>query len=575
MDADRLEKRVERQLKRAKDAFSEGKDRRGERNKERAKKNIEELKDIVGEQEFKTNPKYIEFQKEETDISNIDWEKEIDIVSNKLGKKIKISDLKYIKKFKIKGDEISKDELISFLKTVKEFADKNWESLKDFSDKKEYMSSYTDLTIDINSKLGKILFRYKEKINDKIKLYVDKDIFTTENKQGFLNEIDTLIGSERLQTKVGDKYKQEKDDIKPSVLTASSVPVIPKVMQQSIKETTEKIDSMPSKYNTGFVNGAVNILVEEDLYKGVGIGHVNVNEDKIYDYLVTKNMDKLVCKENVDAICRNYLARTMKSNEAWYSGIARTTQNLVSKKPEGFAKDMMFAFNTDKQKVTEDMTKVLKDMAAKITRQLEKEIVAYAREVENVNSQLTKGLGMVGGSVLVNKAVKSASLAKKAYDVTGDVKGLERISKAKSLYKTAAAMSDVKKVKDISRFSKAFSVIKNSFSIGGWVKNTAMVLRGISTAAKAVPLWGWVLTAGIELGFLWFSIDAQQKQVSIIFSLMFLSNSEVFKNELRNAGINIPDIQIKINEQNILSELNQETGIKERHIRRYGEYKKI
>lgn len=463
--------------------INENKEDRLKRRADRKKKRAEKLLD---------KSKNLEEKSEEWDTS-----KDFDIVAKKLGKRVKITDFDFIKKLKIKGDEISKDEITKFLNGCYKFIDKYWNKI--LTNVQPDTFTYDGMEFKVNNNGFGLSLKYKESRKDNIKLKIDKEDLKDSKKEDILKEIKKIAEYDKLYTEVSKLQKKKEETIeKPDEkIEKEKEDKIEKIADKTEKEIIEKV-----RYDNTFVNQAVNLLKEEGLYKG-GLTSLNdVNEDKIFDFFVKEYPEKTLSYQNMDEICELYKRQTM--NESWYSGINRATQNLiVGKDPEGIVKDMMFAFNTDKEKLNRDISEILRKKKVHIKHMLKEE----ADEYERVNESKTKKGLLLKAASLLGKKSKNKTVSKMLSTV-GKASGKRIVGKAvKSIGKTG--------------------------------------IRLVSKALGAIPLVGWIALGVVEGAFWWYKLDSQQEQIARIFILMFASGSDNFKTEFKAAGLKMPIFMIE------------------------------
>lgn len=517
----RAKKRAERKLKRAEKLYSKGKDKRADKKVARAEELVDNIDTI------KTD----NLKSEISDIKKIDYTKEFDIINNLLGKGFKIKDFNYLKRFKIKGDDISPDELRIFLNDVSEYIEKNYSDIKDLKDNTSFKS------LEIIPKRSKILFRYRESFFDKIKLYIKKNDFTSQNKENIISEINQLKTSKTVSKEVKKDYK-EKSEI-PIPISNS---LIDKKIDQIIEPSVERIINKTNDFiniDNKFVNDAVKLLIEEELYKSV-LSNFNVDEDRIFNFFVTQNTYKTLNPTNVDAICRLYKQKTNVVSENVLSAIKRSTKGLLGKKSEGFVKDMIYAFNTDTEVLMRDMNKILNNLNNKYSKKIEdelidtikqnKEILSIKESMENVDMNLVNSYA--------KKISNPKSKSKKLIDV------MELLTRGS------------KNIPKKGIFSKISNIVakKGALKLGTKLL-TKGALRAVLLPLRFIPVSGWIIGAAIEGVAFWYKMDEQQNQVATIFTLMYLSKSQVFMNEMRSAGVNVVDKPLNLDLNRIENEI--------------------
>ena len=613
--AERKLKRAEKKLRKAKEHSEEGKDEKAKREIEKAKELLAKVKELDPKLDI------AEVESDITEVEDVDWKEEFDITTAFLGKRVKSDDFDCIKKIKIVGNEISPEEVILFLKSVRTYINQNWDDIKDGDGKEDYRSTHNDkMVLDINNKSKKITFTYKEKggiFVDKAKLEIDKDIFDDkENRDKMSAELDKLIGTKHFvgkEGKVSQKYNVDKDKVilkdvavgDVIVKKAETIGENPKV-QQEIKELVT-----PS---ASFIKDSINLLVAEKLNLGGLTDMANTDEQKIFDWFVANNAKKTINSKNVDAILTGYKRKKAITNEAWYNdwddftdatvgGVKRAWKSVAGTESEGVVKDLIKAFNTDAKTVSNDMNDMLRKMGDAygdlITKEVEK---ASVKIKQNANAnpekyeQLAEGLTlnenssasvinniMIGTTVasaipsLKNKKPSTASLksANAVKKNMGKLSPKELFAKGKGvngkfLSKEAIAKGNTRAGKRaLRKAEKTFvrNVAKQGVKQGAKRGLGGLLMRGGGGMASllgigSIPVVGWVIIAVVAVGAMWYwlynTFSEQQHQIAHIFLLMWASQSPIFLQEMKRAGIRINEnMKLNIDEEKLGSMLGQ------------------
>lgn len=507
------EKRAERKKKQAEElvngiekALQEGDKNKAEILMKKAAKKIdraEVLDSNVDTDNIKNKIENLKFELEKP------LDDEFKIKSREHRDKIKISDFEIINKIKIKGDEVSNDELQLFLKTVKNYLNEYAYELKSGKNiPKEYDSPYTDFKLEVKSKdlgvLGRrIVFLYKEDINDKIKLILsEKDL---NNIDTIKKEIDDVLDSEDIKYEIEKHYVEDKDRIKtePSIsITDYQSPS--ETITKTEKEINILSDIMTDK-NDSFINNGVKLLINEKL----NLSSKNTDEDKIFNFFVKENPEKTISKENINEILIQYRKKKSLMNEDFdiLGGAKRASQSILDTETKGVVGDLMWAFNTDAKTVSNDMNILLQ----KISVAFENELIKAGNKIENSSIKENFDISSIlGGVLLGGYALKKSPALSRLVGIT----------------------------KSSSLTSPKGNVVKGGLRIlprlGGLLLNP----------------WVWIglaVLASIGGGFyLWGSFDEQQKKLAHIFLMMRASGSEEFINEINRNGIviKVPNIDL-------------------------------
>jgi hypothetical protein len=497
--------RAERKREKAEDllddidsAINAGDDDKAERLLKRATKKIdraEELNPSIDTEEIATKLTQLhsELSGETAPEDNFDYK------SKDSRDKIKLDNFDITNKIKILGNEISNDEVQAFLKTVNNYLDEYWDKLKDGDDfPREYQSPHTDFTIEVKRKFGRTVFFHKEGANDKIKIvFNNKDFSKDENKETIISEIEDVKDSENIKKEIGDNYEPEKDDNK-------NIPTNPEqfdnIVPPAVQDKVEEIAIQLTTKDDYFINETVKMLVEEEL----NISYSNTDEDKIYNYFVTKNVKKIIVLENINEILVKYKKKKASMNESWYNNLddlsdatvgstQRATQSMRTQDSKGVVGDLMWAFNTDAKTISDDINKALSKIAS-----------AYQQEL--------------------NKAIDKLPSLKEGVDTTSVLSGM------------LASGYALKKSPGLARLIG----IRGGASASGTVARGG--LAGISRLGGLLANpYVWIAIAVIAVGasgwYLWNSFDEQQNQLATIFLLMWASGSPEFHKELKQNGI--------------------------------------
>jgi hypothetical protein len=544
--AERKLDRVERKANKAKKDFEEGNDERGKKRMSKAKKNLDKAKALDSNIDTK------EIESEIDEIEKTDWEKELDVSTSLLGRKVKVKakDLEYITKLKVKGDEISPEELVIFLKTVKSYLNEYWDEIQDENDTEEYLSTHSDdMVIDVKHRGRRVVFKYNEgRATDKIKLVVDKDLFEDEdNKKPMVAEIDMLVGTKSLTSdkkdgKLANNYRKEKDDkiVTPIVVgdviskeintkVANKVGNVNGTTNDTNNKVTAKVKKVVNEVtipDKSFSSSTVELLINEKL----NIGMRNTNEDKIFDWFI-KNKQKTLNANNIDTILTEYKQKKAMMNESFIEdgieGAKRALNSVTDTSSEGVVKDLMNAFNTDAKTVSKDINSMLSKLSNAYGDKLMKEVEKTASKIKSNPDKYVElsedfsAMDMGSGALLgagVGRTIAKRQLGKQAVKTVGKRALLGRLA-------------------------------------GG--STSLLGLGGLSIT----PV-GWVIIGVIIASSLWYflynTFDEQQHKIAHIFILMWASQSPKFLQEMKVAGIRINEsIKPNIDNDKLQSILNE------------------
>jgi hypothetical protein len=465
-------------------------------------------------------------------------------ISKKHRDKIKLTDFDIVNKIKILGDNISNDELQGFLKTLKTYLNEYWDDLqKGHNFPEEYQSPYTDFTLNVKRKFGQTKFVYKEGAFDKIKLvFSNKDFFEQGNKQMIEAEINDVLDSEHIKNEIIDNYVPEKDKMvyREPVKTEEQIPAVSVEQNKQI----EKVATELIKKDETFINNTVKFLIDEKL----NIGFANTDEDKIYNYFVKQNAQKLVVADNITEILIGYKKKKATMNESWddfvdstVGATKRATQSIRTQESKGVVGDLMWAFNTDARTLSKDINTSLSKIGSAYQKELNKAIDGFGKI--NMMKEDIEYSSILTGMLVAGFALKkSPMLARLAglKGATSAVSGGEGLASS-TLAKNAARLG----IRSASG-GTASTVMRGGLAgvsrMGGLLANP-YVWIGLAVIAAVGGSW-----------YLWNSFDEQQDQLATMFLIMWASGSEEFHKELRENGVIVkaPDIDIsKLN--NLLS----------------------
>ncbi len=468
-------------------------------------------KDIIGDESTTGNVLDNSTSGESTD--------EFDINTRDFRDKIKLKNFKFINKIKKIGDEISLEELHSFLGAVKSYINEYWDYLDNGSDfPKNYISPYNDFEIQVRKNLiGDIVFFYKEGGNDKLKLKLSKKDFDDKaNKDIIIKEINDVLDSKKVSDEVKKDYDIEKDDKIATSTNKSEVDFqLPPLETQ--KMTTNTITALTKK-DDAFVSETVKMLIDAKL----NISYENTDETALYDYFI-KNSKKFVVKENVDDILIKYRQKksTLKESTWWDDSVSsfnRATQSMSTRKSNGVVGDLLWAFNSDAKKVSNDMQKIINRLASSYQKELNMSIEDLGKKY-----QVKENLGIgefLSGALLSGLALK--------------------------------------------KMPKLASMV----GIGGGSSTSTVARGGLSGVSKMGRLltnpYTWLAIAIIAGGYgamnTFSSFDEQQYQIAIMLIMMYSSGSSELNKEFKINGIKVTMPNIKMDSLNYLIQSGELLG---------------